>query len=237
MRSPAPAPSRRTRTVGTDIRLSAAIDCSARYSCVKPRIALRTTMARMTTASIQSPSVTERTTAARRMKVMTLINCSRTMASRPRPARSVSSLAPVVSRRAAASDAPRPATRSTARRRSTSSALRRQASARALPRAGATGSFGRGRSVTGSSICSPALRGPLFQSLERADNRNGLHSEPDRQLLRRLASKMSTSARHSAAPAWVVEVDYKPAWVFDIEFWHKSALKPSDEMLPSHVPQ
>ena len=66
-------------------------------------------MARMTTASIQSPRTTERTAAAIRMNVMTLSSCSRTMASRLRPARSVSSFGPCASRRAAASGPPSPA--------------------------------------------------------------------------------------------------------------------------------
>jgi len=67
-------PSRRTRTVGTESFFSAAMARSARYSWVKPRMALRMTMIMIMIASSVAPTTKETTAATRRTTTITSVN-------------------------------------------------------------------------------------------------------------------------------------------------------------------
>ena len=69
-------PSRIALTVGTASFFRAAIACSARYSWLKPMIALSTTMARMMMTSSISPRNAEAAAATIRMMTMRSLNCS-----------------------------------------------------------------------------------------------------------------------------------------------------------------
>ena len=93
-RSRAASPPRRTRTIGTASLRSAAMACSARYSCKKPSTANRTTMPPMATVSVVLPSSAEMTAAAIRISTMILVNCSHRIFQGFLPPRSSSSLAP-----------------------------------------------------------------------------------------------------------------------------------------------
>ena len=73
-------PSRRTRTTGVDIRFSAAIAFSARYSWLNPRIALSTTIVRIAIASFQSPRRADATAATMRMTTISAVICSQRIA-------------------------------------------------------------------------------------------------------------------------------------------------------------
>ena len=108
-------PPRRTRTTGAVIALSAAIACSARYSWTKPSRPLRTTMARMTTVSLRSPSAAATTAATSSTTIIVLANCSassRQVGLRPC---STSTFSPNWASRPAASASERPATGSVPR--------------------------------------------------------------------------------------------------------------------------
>ena len=96
-------PLRRTWTLGTAIFLRAAMACSARYSWVRPRAALMTTMMRMTTVSDTSPTRAEMTAATMRMMTITSLSWSQSMAQMLLTPFSTSSLGPYWVRRWVAS--------------------------------------------------------------------------------------------------------------------------------------
>ena len=87
-------PSRSARTFGTDIFFSAAIACSARYSCTKPSKAYRATMARIAMEFFVSPSKPATTAAPIRIKTIVAVICSHKIWNAVRPPRSISSFAP-----------------------------------------------------------------------------------------------------------------------------------------------
>ena len=107
---------------------SAAMAWSARQACIKPMSALSTTITRMTTVSVASPTSPETTAAPSSTSTMKSLNCSINSASSPRRAWSCSSLAPCCAARRVASSACRPVSGSTPWACASSCASRRWAS-------------------------------------------------------------------------------------------------------------
>ncbi len=101
-------PSRTTRAFGAVIVRSAAIACSARYSCANPISALSTTMAPITTASVGSPIATMIPAATSSTTIIVLANCVRNSRHAGSVGSSSSSFGPYAACRLATSERRRP---------------------------------------------------------------------------------------------------------------------------------
>ncbi len=102
------APSRRTRTMGLDICLRAAMAFSARYSWMKPSTPKRITMERMAIPSVKSPRRKERKAAAIKIRIMGSMNWASSMRQAGREIVSCNSFGPWAARRSVASAEERP---------------------------------------------------------------------------------------------------------------------------------
>jgi len=107
------SPPRSTVACAAASRRSAARAWSARQACTKPMAALSTTMTRMTSVSVRSPTRPDTTAAPSNTSTMKSWNCSSSSARGPRRAWSSSSLAPWRAARRVASSACRPVSGST----------------------------------------------------------------------------------------------------------------------------